>query len=316
MFKSAIFSSYTSSTKKLYLTHNTNKQKIQKKHYYKFQLLIEPSSSQSLCQGVEEVPLLVMVSSAPSHLDSRQAIRQTWAQKLPTFFVLGLDSPEIDEEMVDIYIEAKLYGDMVVYDFADHYQNLTLKTALMLQWSQRRCPQAEALFKTDDDVFVNPWTFRALVKEHANHQLIGYKINNTKVHRDEYTKWYLPRWLYPEETISEYLSGTGYIINGEYIERILKAAHRMPIINLEDVYLTNIVAKNLHLTLSHDRRLSPHKPWMRFGCSYWGLASVHSLSPGEIAYAWSRIEPLAKQFEEGVDVCGIFGFLSGDMFLY
>lgn len=64
------------------------------------QLLIEPSSSQSLCQGVEEVPLLVMVSSAPSHLDSRQAIRQTWAQKLPTFFVLGLDSPEIDEEMV------------------------------------------------------------------------------------------------------------------------------------------------------------------------------------------------------------------------
>ncbi|XP_063833484.1 beta-1,3-galactosyltransferase 1-like [Ostrinia nubilalis] len=288
-----------------------------KRYLDNIQLLIEPSSSHHPCEGTEEVPLLVLVSSAPSNLDSRQAIRQTWARHVPTFFVMGLDGPDVDEKLVDIYIEAKQYGDMLVYDFADHYQNLTLKTALMLEWSSHRCPQAQALFKTDDDVFVNPWMLGKVVKEHVNSQLIGYKINNSLVHRDEYTKWYLPRWLYPDEVIPEYLSGTGYIINGEYIERILKAAYKVPLINLEDVYLTHIVAKRtLHLTLSHDRRLSPYKPWIRSACSYWWLATAHSLSPDEVISAWSSILPLIKQFKNGRDVCNLFRFLSSYMFLY
>ena len=67
---------------------------------------------------------------------------------------------------------------MIVFDFHDHYQNLTLKTALMMQWSLRRCPQAQFLFKTDDDVLVNPWTLRKLLKENEDAQLLGMIVIN------------------------------------------------------------------------------------------------------------------------------------------
>lgn len=62
---------------------------------------------------------------------------------------------------------------MIVFDFHDHYQNLTLKTALMMKWSLRWCPQAQFFFKTDDDVLVNPWTLRKVLKENEDAQLLG-----------------------------------------------------------------------------------------------------------------------------------------------
>jgi hypothetical protein len=62
---------------------------------------------------------------------------------------------------------------MVVFEFQEHYSNLTLKTALMLQWLHRRCPHAGAVFKTDDDVLLNPWRMREVLIRHKDKQLIG-----------------------------------------------------------------------------------------------------------------------------------------------
>lgn len=42
-----------------------------------------------------------------------------------------------------------------------------------MQWSLRRCPQAQFLFKTDDDVLVNPWTLRKVLKENEDAKLLG-----------------------------------------------------------------------------------------------------------------------------------------------
>lgn len=62
---------------------------------------------------------------------------------------------------------------MIVFDFPDHYQNLTLKTALMMRWILEHCSQVQFLFKTDDDVLVNPWTLKTVLKENRNAKLIG-----------------------------------------------------------------------------------------------------------------------------------------------
>lgn len=74
---------------------------------------------------------------------------------------------------VDNYVEAKQHGDLVVFEFADSYHNLTLKTALMLQWALRRCPHAGFVLKTDDDVLVNPWALQRVVEDHADAKLVG-----------------------------------------------------------------------------------------------------------------------------------------------
>ncbi|XP_052755633.1 beta-1,3-galactosyltransferase 5-like isoform X3 [Galleria mellonella] len=244
--------------------------------YYidKTQLLIEPSSTP--CDGVEEVPILVLVTSPPARFEQRSVIRSTWAKYQPTYFVMGLDGPTVDEQLVDNYVEAKQYGDLVIFDFQEHYHNLSLKTALMLQWTLDRCPQVEFLLKTDDDVFVNPWMLKQVVKDNKDAQLLG-----------------------------------------EYISKILKAAFTVPLVNLEDIYFSYLVAKKyLHLTLFHDRRLSPQKPCFLIACVYWHLATAHSVSPAELANVWPKIETIANEFRQHEDVCKYYEILSSDLFLY
>lgn len=277
------------------------------------QLLIEPTSTSFTT--VEEVPVIVLVSSAPGNYESREAIRNTWAKHLPTYFVMGLYGNELNELLVDNYVEAKQYSDIIVFDFHDHYQNLTLKTALMMNWTLIRCPQAQFMFKTDDDVFVNPWALKTVLMENRDAKLLGYRLNDTLLHRDEYTKWYIPRWLWAQDLLPQYLSGTGYLINGDYLRQILKKALNVPMINLEDIYFTYIVANiNLGLTLTHDRRLNPHKPYLRMACAYWRLASAHSLSTEEMISVWGKIERIAQS---DTDSCKSWNsYLDSDIILY
>ncbi|XP_045761818.1 beta-1,3-galactosyltransferase 5-like isoform X3 [Maniola jurtina] len=230
-------------------------------------VLIEPSST--VCSDNKRVDVLVLVTSSPKRFAQRQAIRDTWGKYVPAYFVLGLDGPAVEDLTADNYLEAKAYGDMIIFQFLDHYQNLTLKSALMMQWTAARCPShldELMLFKTDDDVLVNPWVLRRVVQQNSGKDLIGSRL-----------------------------------------EEILQAAFEVPIINLEDVYFTYIVSKiKLNLTLTHDRRLSPYKPWLPLDCIYWGLASTHSLTPNEILGAWPSIERLGKRYEHGFDNCLYF----------
>lgn len=283
-------------------------------HYLdNIQLLIEPTSTS--CTTVEEVPVIILVTSAPGHFKSRDAIRNTWAKYLPTYFIIGLSGIEFDGLLVDNYVEAKQYSDIIVFDFHDHYQNLTLKTALMMHWTLSRCPQAQFMFKTDDDVLVNPWTLKTVLMENRDAKLLGYKHNNVLLHRDEYNKWYIPRWLWAQDLMPQYLSGTGYLISGDYLRQILKKALNVPMINIEDIYFTYIVANmNLGLTLTHDRRLNPYKPFLGITCVYWRLAAAHSLSPEEMISIWWQIKRIA---ERDTDSCKFWkSYLDSDLILY
>lgn len=89
----------------------------------------------------------------------------------------------------------------------------------------------------------------------------------------------------------------------------------MPLVNLEDIYFTYLVAHNrLGLSLSHDRRLSPFKPWLSLSCAYWGLASMHSMSPDEMLSAWTKIDRLARYNNS---LCTFFNsFIESDLLLY
>lgn len=255
-------------------------------------LLIEPSTTP--CTGPDEIQVVALVTTAPSRFDHRQAIRETWAKHQPTYFILGLEGDDVDEQLVDIYVEAKQYGDMLVWDFKDHYQNLTLKTAVMMQWTVDKCSQAQFMFKIDDDVLLNPWQLKNVLRDNEDAKLVGYRNINTTVHRDEYTRWFTPRWLFPEDVIPEYLAGPGYLVNTDYLKDIIKAAKTVPLINLEDVYFTYLVAKKkLGFELRHDARVSPWKPLAPLGCGYWRRAAAHGLSAAELLRAWRDLQRTA-----------------------
>ncbi|XP_045455779.1 beta-1,3-galactosyltransferase 5-like [Melitaea cinxia] len=262
-----------------------------KSYLENIEVVIEPSST--VCLDDKDIPLLVLVTSSPTRFEQREAIRSTWGKYVPTYFILGLTGP-IEDLMKNNYVEAKKYSDIIIYNFQDHYQNLTLKTALMLKWTTENCSPNMMMLKTDDDVIVNPWMMKRVLQENSGKDLVGYRMINNYVHRYQYSKYYIPRWLLKEDVIPEYLSGTGYLINGRHIEKILKTAYKVPMINLEDVYFTYLVSRlKLGLTLTHDYRLSPYKPWIGKDCMYSGLALAHSLTPREILKAWSAVEAIA-----------------------
>lgn len=63
----------------------------------------------------------------------------------------------------ELSTEQSLYQDLIIANFIDSYDNLTLKTMSMLEWMKDYCNQSEYLLKTDDDMFINVGNLLAFV---------------------------------------------------------------------------------------------------------------------------------------------------------
>nr|XP_049701840.1 beta-1,3-galactosyltransferase 1-like isoform X2 [Helicoverpa armigera] len=264
----------------------------------KIGILLEPKESP--CGPGKDAPIIIMVSTTAPRTGQRTAVRETWGLYQPTLFVMGIYGDR-DKQLAENIREAEEYHDLLVFDFRDQKENQTLKTALMMKYTLLRCPIAHFMLKTQDNAMVNPWMLNKVIWQHLDRPLVGYALNDTHLLRDEYRKGYNAGKRYDDE-MPMYLSGAGYLIKGEYIEHILRGALHVPIVHLEDVYFTYLVAhKHLGLVLTHDSRLSPFKPWWKAGCVYWNFASLHGLTPAEIYHAWSCIETLISKYKTIAD---------------
>lgn len=68
-------------------------------------------------------------------------------------FLLGdTDSLEAQNQVME---ESSKYGDVIQEGFLDTYNNLTLKSVMLLKWVRSHCRHARYIMKTDDDMFVN-----------------------------------------------------------------------------------------------------------------------------------------------------------------
>lgn len=166
-----------------------------------------------LCiEQLDPVLIVYFVTSAPQNRKNRKIIRETWGKLIrpkPIFF-LGTTDNSLDMQLA--INEAYLYQDVVIENFIDSYNNLTLKTGFMLKHFMELCPTARFLMKTDDDMFVNTKLISELLTDESS--LIGKVITGSKPFRTVISKWYTPKWLYKRDYFPTYLSGTGYIIPG------------------------------------------------------------------------------------------------------
>ncbi|CAG0905609.1 unnamed protein product, partial [Cyprideis torosa] len=104
------------------------------------------------------VLVLILVTSAPGSSEKRRAIRETWGhyslrRDVTIAFVVG-NTTESSYQAV-INEESKTFGDIIQERNVDSYQNLTLKTQSLLDWTMAYCPNAQFLLKTDDDMYIN-----------------------------------------------------------------------------------------------------------------------------------------------------------------
>ncbi|XP_017879469.1 beta-1,3-galactosyltransferase 1-like isoform X2 [Ceratina calcarata] len=242
--------------------------------------------------------LLIIICSAVMNFKARTAIRNTWANKnnldgvynstVKVAFLLGQSDNDTFNNI--IAEESHQYNDIIQEKFLDTYNNLTLKSVMMLKWITSNCGQAKYLMKTDDDMFVNiPALMKTLqARSQTTNTLLGSLICNAKPILDPMNKWYTPKYMYSEKIYPNYLSGTGYVMSLDVAIKLYHAALTTPLLHLEDVYVTGICAKHVKIRpVNHPgfsyvpRKLEP--------CTLRNAITAHRVNTSTMHAIWRKL---------------------------
>ncbi|NXA83546.1 B3GL1 acetylgalactosaminyltransferase, partial [Thryothorus ludovicianus] len=251
------------------------------------------------CAGTDPF-LVILVASSPRHVKARQAIRVTWGsrdswwgQRVLTLFLLGQDTQREDgAAALSVEDESILYGDILLQDFVDTYDNLTLKTIMAFQWLSEFCPRARFFMKTDDDVFINtPNLVKLLLRLNSSENVFtGYPLIDNFAYRGFDRKRSISYEEYPFRLYPPYCSGLGYILDGKLALRTYELMGHVRPVKFEDVYVgicLNLLKVNV--TLPEDaEQFFLYK--INFDiCKYRRLIAVHGVTASELVQFWQDL---------------------------
>nr|ACO10697.1 Beta-1,3-galactosyltransferase 1 [Caligus rogercresseyi] len=205
----------------------------------------------------EEIDVLGIIHSSPGHFEHRDAIRRTWMQdwesqappgSFKAVFLLG-NSPELEDNQMQSHLHSEMdtFGDIILEDFQDTYNNLTLKSILMLKFVVYYDLKIKFLFKMDDDIYINVDRYPEIIDLGSN-SIGGNKFTNSSPIRyssifSYEKKWVCPKWMFEEDKFPPYIEGSGYLIPGDKIGPLFTHSLQVPIVHLEDVFITGILAQ-------------------------------------------------------------------------
>nr|CAD7432361.1 unnamed protein product [Timema monikensis] len=154
--------------------------------------------------------------------------------------------------------------------------------------SSRRYPDSVSLHRYPDSV-----SSTGTLTVSPTQCLLHRYPDSVSSHRYPRSKWFLPDWLYAEEILPPFLSGTGYAMPRRVARELYKMALGTPLINLEDVYLTGLVgAWQVGVTLVDSPRFSSGRPLSLSPCLMYPMATAHGLEPGELKKVWEQVRSL------------------------
>ncbi|GLH01107.1 Hexosyltransferase, partial [Gryllus bimaculatus] len=193
----------------------------------------------------------------------------------------------------EVLEESQRHGDLLVEDFTDTYHNLTLKTLFLLKWAVRECPPAAFVPKTDERHAHQP---RAAVAR-------GCRAG------------YLPRSMFPEKLFPDYVSGVAYVLTGASLGLLFREAMDTPLLPLEDVFLTGVVAARLDVPRVNISRFWPHKIALKpsempdHPCVYHHMLAMHHFSAEKLRQLWKSMLRLQPALECDTFLMHILGHL-------
>jgi hypothetical protein len=131
------------------------------------------SGSLPLIQNVHlctsnKIDVLIIIISSGSHFLERQSIRETWVSMPDIFnvhsqhlFVVGYQYG--GNLYNDISNEAQHEPDLLFLTVDDN--SMTLKELYAYRWLEKYCPNVTFTFKTEDDLFLNPFLLHEVIRE-------------------------------------------------------------------------------------------------------------------------------------------------------
>lgn len=258
----------------------------------------------SFCYNRTNLLLIFLVPVAPHQYAQREAVRKTWgAPGKDTLTLFFLGTPEDHVKRVEIQnmieIESQKHGDIIQIDFIDSYQNLTIKTLMMMNWLDAHCPNTRYAMKVDADIFVNIFYLKDYLKFRPKRGFItGSVIKDGKPKRNGNNKWQLTKAQYPEEGFPTYVSGAGYVFSWDLAGRVTWAARYVKMVHLEDVYV-GLCLKILDVqpeyaySLPFMRNLFEVRNLEYERCKFAKLIIVNGFSASKLVEAW---EDFAKGY--------------------
>lgn len=236
--------------------------------------------------------IIILITSAPYHFDARNAIRQTWGHvqlrsDVAMAFILGRSSRKNELLIAE---ENNLYQDIILANFVDSYNNLTLKTTSILEWVDNYCNQARFVLKTDDDMFINIPKLLDFVTKHwkDKRKIFGKLASKWKPIRKQTSKYYVSTQQYKRSVFPSFTTGPAYLMTSDVIHDLYTTALNMTYLKLEDVFTTGIVAQEkkiprVHVSEFFNRRLSITS------CYIHKAISIHMVKPYEQYDLWKRV---------------------------
>ena len=120
---------------------------------------------------------------------------------------------------------------------------------MALKWTTKYCPAAKYLLSCDDDVIINFQSMLYILESsETNINTIWGRFtfilftNRSGKHKVSFTDY--PFILYPP-----YMTGAGYILSGDIVGPLFRTSEYVPIMPIDDVYITGILAKILNINL-------------------------------------------------------------------
>jgi len=223
--------------------------------------------------GRSEITIFVFSTAATSgeRFNKRQSTRQTWVKdaikfNIQVFFVIA--EPKDNETQKQLELEALQYKDMIQFGFREDYYNLTLKSIALLRWAHIKCIDSELIMKADDDIIVNVNQMMSNLKSFRS-GLTGVLLEKYQPVGYFYSKWFMPKNIYPDEYYPNFLNGPAYVITRDAIKRLIQTLDQYsgPVIVLEDVFITGLLAQRAGIQ-RHDNKKFIFNNSCRFGVCF------------------------------------------------
>lgn len=210
-------------------------------------------TSSRLCPDAgNELRLMIVITSAPTHHRSRLAIRHTWGhygsrRDVSIGFLIGATTNQAVEDQLSA--ENRMYDDLIRGQFIDSYDNLTLKTISMLEWVDTVCPKVSFVLKTDDDMFINVPRLLSFIEKHHSDKgkIFGRLAKNWKPIRNPKSKYYVSTYQYFSKLFPQFTTGPAYLLTADVVHDLYRESLDNTYLKLEDVYMTGIVASKLKI---------------------------------------------------------------------